>query len=556
MSLDLAGAGASARVGSRGVGAVAGASLSGIRAGDLIAAQADTTTAAQGAGLLEDIESISSSLKEGSWLGVGLSTVGAAADAASAVMNPIATLVSWGAGFLIEHFEPLKGWMDQLAGNADQVRAHAQTWMNTATAMDGQADSMESDVSSLLCEGEGQTADAARTRCGKTVDALRGGASSTEGVATAIGVLAEAVGVVRSLVVGAISDIIGQLTQAIMEAVLSVGTAAPLVAAQISTKVGAFTTDVAPKINDLIASGQRLAHSVTDLADKAASMKASLAAVVPGFGMMGKHGKIDDLVDHASWVKGRRSRTTPDGVSAVDHLADMNQQRIKFRAARVGLERTVDRMTSPFKSALDKHFPNRNSPRNPRSHMTVKRRDDTTSYLQELGVDRQTVKELKGSAEELTAARVAEARAAERMGHAGLEAKWDEMGIVQAVGVGGPGTGSGRVDAIGYRPGELHVGECKGGTSAKVGTYEVDGVKVEQGSAAYVGDRLATDVDFHQKMRENPALWEAIKDGRVTVHSDVAIARSGNAGRIDFKTNPIELDPAHIARIDQAIKGH
>ena len=97
-------------------------------------------------------------------------------------------------------------------------------------------------------------------------------------------------------------------------------------------------------------------------------------------------------------------------------------------------------------------------------------------------------------------------------------------------------------------------GECKGGTSAKIGTYEVDGVKVEQGSAAYVGDRLARDTDFHQKMRENPALWEAIKDGRVRVFSDVAIARSGNAGRIVFKTNPIELDPAHIVRIDQAIK--
>ncbi|MEZ7769592.1 hypothetical protein [Pauljensenia sp. 20925_1_25] len=100
------------------------------------------------------------------------------------------------------------------------------------------------------------------------------------------------------------------------------------------------------------------------------------------------------------------------------------------------------------------------------------------------------------------------------------------------------------------------MGECKGGTSAKVGTYEVDGVKVEQGSAAYVGDRLATDVDFHQKMRENPELWEAIKDGRITVHSDIAIARSGNAGRIVFKTVPIELDPVHIARIDQAIKGY
>lgn len=186
--------------------------------------------------------------------------------------------------------------------------------------------------------------------------------------------------------------------------------------------------------------------------------------------------------------------------------------------------------------------------------MTVKRREDTLEYLGDHGVDDHTLDDLNDTSRDLTAARVAEARSAEEMGHAALEAKWDQMGIVQGGGVGGPGTGRGHVDTIGYRPGELHVGECKGGTSAKIGTYEVDGVKVEQGSAAYVGDRLARDTDFHQKMRENPALWEAIKDGRVRVFSDVAIARSGNAGRIVFKTNPIELDPAHIVRIDQAIK--
>ena len=554
MSVDLAGAGASTRVAGRGAGAADGAASSGVSAQDLIATRTDTTTAAQGAGLLEDIESISSSLKEGSWLGVGLSTVGAVADVASAVTNPIATLVSWGAGFLIEHFEPLKGWMDQLAGNADQVRAHAQTWANTAAAMGGQADSMESDVSSLLCRSEGQTADAARTRCGKTVDALRGGASSTEGVSTAIGILAEVVGIVRSLVVGAISDIIGQLAQAIAEAVLSVETLAPLVAAQISTKVSAFTADVSPKINGLIEAGQRLSHSVTDLSGKATSMKVGLAAVVPGFGMMGKRGKIDDLVDHASWVKGRRSRATPSGGDAASHLRQANARRLEARADRVSLERELDHKLAPHKSALDEHFADRHNPRNPRSHMTVKRREDTVEYLGKHGVDDLTLRDFEHTAEDLTAARVAEARSAEEMGHAGLEAKWDEMGIVQAGGVGGPGTGRGHVDTIGYRPGELHVGECKGGTSAKIGTYEVDGVKVEQGSAAYVGDRLAKDTDFHQKMRENPALWEAVKGGRVTVYSDVAIARSGNAGRIDFRTNPIELDPAHIARIDEAIK--
>ena len=97
--------------------------------------------------------------------------------------------------------------------------------------------------------------------------------------------------------------------------------------------------------------------------------------------------------------------------------------------------------------------------------------------------------------------------------------------------------------------------ECKGGTSAKIGTYTVDGVKVEQGSTAYVGDCLATDVYFHQKIRENSESWEAIMDERITVHSDIAITCSANAGKIDFKTTPITLDPTHIVRIDQAIKG-
>ena len=151
----------------------------GLRVGDLVASRVDTTTTWQGAGLLEDIESLNSSLAQGSWLGAGLSTVGAVADVASGLMNPIATLVSWGAGYLIEHFEPFKQWMDELAGSADQVRAHAQTWTNTAEAMSAQADSLESDVASLLVDGSGQMVEAVRVRCAQTIDALRAGASAT-----------------------------------------------------------------------------------------------------------------------------------------------------------------------------------------------------------------------------------------------------------------------------------------------------------------------------------------------------------------------------------------
>ena len=520
----------------------------GLRVGDLVASRVDTTTTWQGAGLLEDIESLNSSLAQGSWLGAGLSTVGAVADVASGLMNPIATLVSWGAGYLIEHFEPFKQWMDELAGSADQVRAHAQTWTNTAEAMSAQADSLESDVASLLVDGSGQMVEAARVRCAQTIDALRAGASAT----SAMGVLDEVVGVVHGIVVSTLSDIIGQLTQAILEEVCSIGLATPVVAAQISTKVTAYSANVMPKITSLTNSAHNLTHMTSELSGKLDSMRAMFSPVA-GITRRSRR-KFDDLVDYEAWVGGRSPRATPRGGEAASHLRQANARRVQARANRVSLEHELDDKLAPHKSALDEHFVDRHKPRNPRSHMTVKRRNESIRHLREQGVDKATLDDLNNTATDLTAARVAEARSAEEMGHAALEAKWDQMGIVQGGGVGGPGTGRGHVDTIGYRPGELHVGECKGGTSAKIGTYEVDGVKVEQGSAAYVGDRLARDTDFHQKMRENPALWEAIKDGRVQVFSDVAIARSGNAGRIVFKTNPIELDPAHIARIDQAIK--
>ena len=467
-------------------------------------------------------------------------------------MNPIATLVSWGAGYLIEHFEPFKQWMDELAGSVDQVRAHAQTWTNTAEAMSAQADSLESDVASLLVDGSGQMVEAARVRCAQTIDALRAGASATSAMSTALGVLAEVVGVVHGIVVSTLSDIIGQLTQAILEEVCSIGLATPVVAAQISTKVTAYSANVMPKITSLTNSAHNLTHMTSELSGKLDSMRAMFSPVA-GITRRSRR-KFDDLVDFEAWVGGRSPRATPRGGQAASHLRQANARRVQARANRVSLEHELDDKLAPHKSALDEHFADRHKPRNPRSHMTVKRRNESIRHLREQGVDKATLDDLNNTATDLTAARVAEARSAEEMGHAALEAKWDQMGIVQGGGVGGPGTGRGHVDTIGYRPGELHVGECKGGTSAKIGTYEVDGVKVEQGSAAYVGDRLARDTDFHQKMRENPALWEAIKDGRVQVFSDVAIARSGNAGRIVFKTNPIELDPAHIARIDQAIK--
>ena len=81
-----------------------------------------------GSGLLEDLEGLNKSMSSGSWLGTGLSGLAVAGDVAGLIVDPIGTLISWGASFLMEHFETLKGWLDDLAGNGDAVQADGQSW--------------------------------------------------------------------------------------------------------------------------------------------------------------------------------------------------------------------------------------------------------------------------------------------------------------------------------------------------------------------------------------------------------------------------------------------
>ena len=96
------------------------------------------------------------------------------------------------------------------------------------------------------------------------------------------------------------------------------------------------------------------------------------------------------------------------------------------------------------------------------------------------------------------------------------------------------------------------MGESKGG-GARVGTYSVDGVRVRQGSAAYIGDRLGTDTSFHELMSMNQDVWHDIKTGRITLHSDVSFTPTADPGKIRFTTTPITLAPHHVDTIDAKI---
>lgn len=231
----------------------------------LVAQREESRSAVSGSGVVEDIWGIAHGLSEGSWLETGLSSVSLVADAVGVGVDPLGTLIAWGAGWLIDHFGPLKSWMDQFLGDADSVRADAATWSNVAQAMGECADSLEQDERGLMGGQVGATATAYRASNADTISALRTASGAADAMGKATSVLAEVVGLVHDLLRDAISAIVGTLASAIIEAIATFGLAIPLIIAQVQVKVGAKATEMAAHITGVLKSARTLAHNLTHL---------------------------------------------------------------------------------------------------------------------------------------------------------------------------------------------------------------------------------------------------------------------------------------------------
>ena len=229
----------------------------------LVAGREESRSAVSGSGVVEDIWGICHGLSEGSWLETGLSSVSLVADAVGVGVDPLGTLIAWGAGWLIDHFGPLKSWMDQFLGDADSVRADAATWSNVAWAMGECADSLEQDERGLMGEQVGATATAYRASNADTVSALRTASGAADAMSRATSVLAEVVGLVHDLLRDAISAIVGTLASAIIEAIATCGLAIPLIIAQVQVKVGAKATQMAAKVTGALKSARSLAKQLS-----------------------------------------------------------------------------------------------------------------------------------------------------------------------------------------------------------------------------------------------------------------------------------------------------
>ncbi|MEU4558697.1 hypothetical protein AB0F72_09910 [Actinoplanes sp. NPDC023936] len=289
----------------------------------LVAPVADSTTGITGLGLVEDAHQIVTGIQNGSWIDASLGGVGASLEALSLVLDPIGGIVSWGVGWLMEHVSVLKEALDNLAGNADEVAAHAATWQNVAAYTQAARADYAARLSADVSAWAGESGDAYRAHAGEHLAALDGIGVAAGGIASAVEGTGLLVALVREIVRDLIADFVAtlavRLPQWLAAEGLTLGIATPFVASQVSSLVAKWANRIQHFIRGLLASLRNLlpkTESLSRILEKLRELLARMARKLPftgrvdpstgGTGAAGKSGA-------GGATGGRSGSTTPSG---------------------------------------------------------------------------------------------------------------------------------------------------------------------------------------------------------------------------------------------------
>lgn len=235
----------------------------------LVAEAQSSTTWYTGLGLVEDAMDISNGIQNNSWVDASLGGVGGTLDVLGMAIDPLGSLVAWGVGWLMEHVRPLKEALDWLAGNPDEIAAHAATWRNVSAFATGTHQQFADAVRAQTTGWAGASGDAYRGHAAQQLEAIGGIATASGAISYAVEGAGLLVGLVREIVRDLIAQFVGtlaaRLPQWLAEAGLTLGVATPVVIGQVAALVAKWVNKIQHFVRALLDSLRRLNGKLGEL---------------------------------------------------------------------------------------------------------------------------------------------------------------------------------------------------------------------------------------------------------------------------------------------------
>ncbi|GID96172.1 DUF4157 domain-containing protein [Amorphoplanes digitatis] len=246
----------------------------------LVAQAHSSTTWYAGLGLVEDATQICDGIHDNSWVDTTLGGVGGSLDILATAIDPLGTLVAWGVSWLIEHVQPLKDALDWLAGNPDEIAAHAATWANVSAHTTSTHQQYADAVRAQTGGWTSASGDAYRGHAAGQLDAIGGIATATQAISYAVegaGLLVGLVrGIVRDLIAQFVATLAARLPQWLAAEGLTLGIATPVVASQVAILVAKWANKIQSFIRALLNSLRRLNGKLDDLTAVLDALKQAL----------------------------------------------------------------------------------------------------------------------------------------------------------------------------------------------------------------------------------------------------------------------------------------
>lgn len=272
----------------------------------LVATAQDHTSPFAGTLLLEDGEQLVQAINSGDWVSGGMAAFSAVLDTVAAVSDPLGTLIAAGLGWLVDHVEPLKGWFNDLTGNASEVQAFAQTWANIQTQLESAGAELQrilGDVHDLA----GAAMDAYRTFQHDTAKHLIAAGTWAGAFSTGLNIASMIVQAVHDLVRDVLSQLVGSAISWASEAVFTLGLATPWIIEQVTTRVSSLVSRVGRFITNLLESVKSLRGLLDELKpllDKASELFGTLlhgkGAEGPDLPSSPRKPGIDEIRSHSA----------------------------------------------------------------------------------------------------------------------------------------------------------------------------------------------------------------------------------------------------------------
>ena len=555
----------------------------------LVAERQDARSGFEGLGIIEDGHALVEAIQGGSWMGAALRVAFTGLDVASAVSDPIGTLISMGLGWALEWVWPFNELFNALAGDAAQVEANAQTWENVAMALGAAGAQLEEDTATCLSDMAGDGVEAIRTSAGGVAEHVQAASQWAQAMADGLRMASGIVQVVHDVVRQAISDLIGTICSVAIEEACTLGLATALVVEQITTRVSALSTHVFEAVghlktafssfHGLLSELGRLWNTLTGAISSmfhrgaAAVMPhgpvaGATAAVGIGGAPHGAHGphasapppphakdpvKNDPLVfpERKPWKDTKREKADESHNGAKWGEGRDQAQLNTLRDARVETKQHIESLEAELRAhGVDP------------KDVTQDRITDTWNTLISSGRDPREIKHIIRTATDLSHSRGHYSRLGEEVGIVGAESKLESQGMELLPNTGGTGAGNGSgdiyataLDKEGNRQ-AFHVVEAKG-YSSKLGTRLVGEKPFEQGSPTYVRDIMLNDTQLHDALARDAALREAILKREIPVIADVYRTCHPYMSCVTLqKTTAVPLDDDFIKKLEEILKGH